>query len=72
MAAGFAELATVITAGGIALGAVVRPFCRWLTARTFVSKARPEDIPEIAKALHPPIELKRHSTADRESSPPER
>ncbi|RSM43365.1 hypothetical protein DMA12_19120 [Amycolatopsis balhimycina DSM 5908] len=55
MSAGLPELAVVI----IAVGSIVRPVCKWLTAKTLVSKARPEDIPEIAKALHPPLEIKR-------------
>ena len=59
MAAGLPELAAIVTASGLAIGSVVRPLCKWLTAKTLVSKARPEDIPEIAKALHPPLEIKR-------------
>ncbi|MCR6481214.1 hypothetical protein M8542_00120 [Amycolatopsis sp. OK19-0408] len=59
MAAGFPELAAIVTASGIAVGSVVRPLCKWLTAKTLVAKARPEDIPEIAKALHPPLGIKR-------------
>ncbi|MFJ1766277.1 hypothetical protein ACIOD2_38510 [Amycolatopsis sp. NPDC088138] len=43
----------------MAVGSVVRPLCKWLTAKTLVSKARPEDIPEIAKALHPPLDIRR-------------
>lgn len=59
MAAGLPELAVIVSVSGIAVGSVVRPLCKWLTAKTLVSKARPEDIPEIAKALHPPLEIKR-------------
>ncbi|MFB9683996.1 hypothetical protein [Amycolatopsis plumensis] len=61
MAAGLPELAAIVMASGIAVGSVVRPLCKWLTAKTLVSKARPQDIPEIAKALHPPLEIKRKS-----------
>jgi len=59
MSAGLPELAAIVTASGIAVGSVVRPLCRWLTARTLVAKARPEDIPAIAKALHPPLDIRR-------------
>lgn len=59
MAAGLPELAAIVTASGLAAGSVVRPLCKWLIAKTLVAKARPEDIPEIAKALHPPLEIKR-------------
>jgi hypothetical protein len=50
---------TEIVAVGVALGAVARPLFRWLTAKTLAKRARPEDIPEIAKALHPQVELRR-------------
>ncbi|MEA5359447.1 hypothetical protein VA596_07875 [Amycolatopsis sp., V23-08] len=59
MAAGLPELAAIVGASGIAVGSVVRPLCKWLTAKTLVSKARPEDIPEIAKALNPPLDIRR-------------
>jgi hypothetical protein len=59
MAAGLPELATMVMSVGLGVGSIVRPLCRWLTAKTLVSKARPEDIPEIAKALNPPLEIKR-------------
>lgn len=55
MAIGPTELAAILAASGVVIGGITRPVCKWLTARTFAAKARPEDLPKIAEALNPPI-----------------
>ncbi|GHG41113.1 hypothetical protein GCM10017567_73240 [Amycolatopsis bullii] len=56
--AGVAELVAILAGSGAALGAMTHPLFRWLTARTLTAKARPEDVPRIAEALHPPMQLR--------------
>lgn len=62
MAAGAVEVASIIASCGVAAGAVVRPVCRWLMTRTYVNKANAEDVPAIAKAMHPQVELHRRTS----------
>ena len=50
--------AAIIAAAGVAVGSVVKPFFKWLTAKTFVAKANPEDVPKIAEAMHPQVEFR--------------
>ncbi|WP_406630083.1 hypothetical protein [Amycolatopsis sp. WGS_07] len=58
MAMGFTELAAIVAVVGTVVGGIVRPLCKWLTVRTLAAKARPEDLPKIAEALHPPLQLR--------------
>ena len=56
------EFASILMSSGAVLaglGAVARPFFRYLTEKRYVDRAEPEDLPDIAKALHPQIELRR-------------
>ncbi|WP_116202998.1 hypothetical protein [Amycolatopsis circi] len=58
MAMGPAEYAAIVAITGTVVGGIVRPLCKWLTVRTLAAKARPEDLPKIAEALHPPMQLR--------------
>ena len=55
-----AAIAGLITACGVAVGAVVRPLFKHLSERKYIDRANPEDLPELAKALHAQIELRRN------------
>ncbi|MGW7534869.1 hypothetical protein [Amycolatopsis sp. NPDC054798] len=58
MATGLTEYAAIVAVIGTVIGSIVRPLCKWLTVRTLAAKARPEDLPKIAEALHSPLQLR--------------
>jgi len=70
MALGLTEYAAIVAVTGTVVGGIVRPLCKWLTVRTLAAKARPEDLPKIAEALHPPMHLRPARSAEGKAASP--